>query len=39
MKRIYHKIEEGVEKKRCCKCKRWLPLSCFYKNKVKWDGL
>ena len=39
MKRIYHKIEEGVEKKRCCKCKRWLPLSCFSRNKVKWDGL
>ena len=39
MKRIQHKIEDGIEKKWCGKCKRWLPLSCFSKNKVKWDSL
>lgn len=39
MKRIEHVVENGIEKKRCSKCKSWLPLSCFSKNRVKWDGL
>lgn len=39
MKRIEHIVENGTEKKWCGKCKSWLPLSCFSKNRVKWDGL
>lgn len=39
MKRIEHKEENGIELKWCGRCKRWLPLSKFANNKVKWDGL
>ena len=39
MQRIEHKIIDGVEHKWCGRCKRWLPLDCFCKNKAKWDGL
>lgn len=39
MKRIDHKTIDGKEHKWCGRCKRWLPLDCFNKNRVKWDGL
>lgn len=39
MKRIEHKIENGIELKWCGRCKKWLPLNNFSFNKVKWDGL
>lgn len=39
MQRIEHKIIDDVEHKWCGRCKRWLPLGCFGKNRVKWDGL
>lgn len=39
MRRIEHKVENGVELKWCGRCRRWLPLDCFSSNKVKWDGL
>ena len=38
-KRIPHIVEEGVEKKRCCKCKSYKPLDCYNKGKDQWDGL
>ena len=39
MKNTQHIVDNGIEKKWCGKCKQWLPLSSFSKNKVKWDGL
>lgn len=39
MKRIEHRVENGVELKWCGRCKRWLPITEFSFNKVKWDGL
>ena len=38
MQRIEHKIIDGVEHKWCGRCKRWLPLDSFGKNRIKWDG-
>lgn len=37
--RIKHIIEDGVEKKRCCSCNIFLPISEFHANNKKWDGL
>jgi hypothetical protein len=37
--RIPHKIIDGVEHKRCCRCKEWNILSRFNKCKSKWDNL
>lgn len=37
--RIPHKTIEGVECKRCYRCKKWRSLSEFSKNRKKWDGL
>lgn len=39
MKKLQHKIENGETLKWCGKCKKWLPLDNFAKNKIKWDGL
>lgn len=39
MKRIEHRIENGEEVKWCGKCQRWLPLTHFSANRIKWDGL
>nr|DAF24803.1 MAG TPA: Recombination endonuclease VII [Crassvirales sp.] len=39
MKRIGHRIENGEEVKWCGRCQRWLSLTHFSANKVKWDGL
>lgn len=39
MQRIDHKDIDGKEYKWCGRCKRWLPLDNFNKNRVKWDGL
>ncbi len=39
MKRIEHRIENGEEKKWCGRCQRWLPLTHFSANRIKWDGL
>ena len=39
MRKIEHKIVDGIELKRCCRCKEWQGLECFVKNKAAWDGL
>lgn len=40
MLRIEHRTENGIELKRCCTCKRWLPLDCFTAGGAnRWDGL
>lgn len=39
MKRKEHRIENNIELKWCGRCRRWLPLTSFAFNKVKWDGL
>lgn len=39
MKRIEHKIIDGIEKKRCGKCIVFKGLCNFYKNSRLWDGL
>lgn len=38
-KRKEHKIIENIECKECSKCKEWLPLAKYPKDKNKWDGL
>lgn len=38
-KRIEHTYRGNKELKRCCSCKRWLPLDIFYKYNNTWDGL
>ena len=35
MKKVEHKL---LECKRCSKCKKWLPLNCFFKDKNSCDG-
>ena len=37
--KITHKDIDGVEHKRCSKCKQYKTLNYFGKNKVYWDGL
>lgn len=37
--RIEHKTENGIELKRCGKCKKFKPLRCFGITKARWDGL
>lgn len=37
--RIEHKIENGIEVKRCGKCKRYKQLNKFHKANNTWDGL
>lgn len=32
-----HKFENGIELKYCGKCKKWLELTFFNKNKNTWD--
>lgn len=39
MQRIEHKIIDGVECKRCGKCKTYKPVAMFNKNEKVWDGL
>ena len=39
MPRIPHKHIDGVEHKRCCRCKEWKLLSNFHKCKSSWDNL
>ena len=39
MPRIAHKHIDGVEHKRCCRCKEWKLLSNFHKCKSSWDNL
>ena len=34
-----HVFENGVELKGCSRCKAWLPLSAYSKDKTKHDGL
>jgi len=36
--KIEHKRIKGIECKRCSKCKQWLSLENFYKNKYRLDG-
>lgn len=37
--RIPHIIENGIERKRCCKCKEYKYLSEFGKSMSSWDKL
>lgn len=37
--RIPHIIENGIEKKRCSKCKQYLPLDNYIYKKDRWDKL
>lgn len=37
--RIPHIIVDGVEKKRCSKCKQYLPLNQYIYKKDRWDKL
>ena len=34
-----HCFIDGIEKKECSRCNRWLDLSMYNKDKSKWDGL
>ncbi len=35
----YHRVVDGVEQKRCRKCKKWKAESEFYKKRQNKDGL
>ena len=37
--RIPHIFEDGVEKKRCSKCKNYLPTSEYIRKEDRWDKL
>lgn len=37
--RVQHEIFDGVECKRCSKCREWLSLESFGKAAGRWDGL
>lgn len=37
--RIQHKVVDGIELKRCGRCKDWKPLTNFPKYHGAWDGL
>lgn len=37
--RIPHIFENGIEKKRCSRCKNYLPVSEFIYKKDRWDRL
>lgn len=37
--RIPHIIIDGIEKKRCSKCKQYLPLNKYIYKKDRWDKL
>ena len=37
--RIEHRRVEGVETKRCSRCKKYKPLVAFPKDRSTWDGL
>ena len=39
MRRIKHIWEEGIELKRCSRCKEYLPLTGFTNNHETWDRL
>lgn len=39
MRRIEHKILNGIECKKCAKCCNWKTLDEFTKHHTKWDGL
>ena len=39
VRRIAHIFEEGKELKRCCRCKKALPLAMFGTQRRAWDGL
>ena len=34
-----HAMVDGIEKKHCCHCDQWLPLSSFFSNQCRIDGL
>ena len=38
-KRILHVEKDGVQGKKCCKCKEWKPLSNYNFSKTHWDKL
>ena len=38
-KRIHHVEKNGVQGKKCCKCKEWKPLSNYNFSKNNWDKL
>lgn len=37
--RIEHIFEDNIEKKRCSRCKVYLPLENFIRKDDRWDGL
>ena len=37
--RILHIVENGIEKKRCSRCKQYLPLDNYIYKKDRWDKL
>lgn len=38
-KRIEHIFEDGIEKKRCSRCKQYLPLDHYLYKSDRWDKL
>jgi hypothetical protein len=38
-KRIEHIFEDGIEKKRCSRCKQYLPLDHYLYKTDRWDKL
>ena len=38
-KRIEHIFEDGIEKKRCSRCKQYLPLDHYLYKSDRWDRL
>ena len=38
-KRIQHIFEDGIEKKRCSRCKQYLPLDHYLYKSDRWDKL
>jgi len=38
-RRIHHKTIDGMEHKWCCGCRSFLPVTVFFNNRSKWDGL
>lgn len=38
-KRVEHILEDGVEKKKCSRCKVLVDVACFPKNNKSWDKL
>ena len=38
-RRVLHITEEGIEKKRCCKCQTYRSLDTYNYSKQTWDNL